>query len=68
MKTSRWNRYDAGSGLWIASNKRIYTYWFQFLQHAAKDPKRVVNWSKYDGWGGRDVILHTKFDAWWKEN
>ena len=68
MKTSRWNKYDAGSGLWIASNKRIYIYWFQFLQHAAKDPKRVGNWSKYDGSGGRHVILHTKFDAWWKKN
>ena len=67
MKISRWKRYDAKSGLWIASNKRIYTYWFKFLQHAENDPSRKVDWTAYEGWGGSDVILHTKFDAWWKQ-
>jgi len=66
MKTSRWNRYDARSGLWIPSNKRIYVYWFKFLQHAENDANRQVDWGKYEGWGGADVVLNTKFDAWWK--
>ena len=72
MKTSRWNRFDASSGLWIASNKRIYTYWFKFLQHAGNDPStsREVDWSAYEGWGDPEVICDpdTKFDAWWKKN
>jgi len=68
MKSSRWNRYDASSGLWISSSKRIYTYWFKFLQHAENDPSREVDWTAYEEWGDRDVILHTKFDAWWKKN
>ena len=67
MKTSRWKRRDKGSGLWISSNKRIYFYWFRFLQHAAEDPNRVVDWSLYESWGGKDVILNTKFDAWWNK-
>ena len=25
-----------------------------------------MDWTKYDGWGGADTILNTKFDAWWK--
>ena len=70
MKTSRWKRYDKNSGLWIGSSKRIYLYWFRFLQHAGNDPSRVVDWSKYEGWGGRNVICDTdtKFDEWWKKN
>ena len=66
MKVSRWKKYDKVSGLWISSPKPVYGYWFRFLIHAENDPKRVVDWSLYEGWGGSDVILHTKFDAWWK--
>jgi hypothetical protein len=65
MKTSRWIKYDPKSGLWIQSNKRIYLYWYSFLQHAENDPHRQVDWTTYDGWGGRDVVLHTKFNMWW---
>ena len=68
MKTSRWIKYDAKSGLWIQSNKRIYFYWYSFLQHAEKDPTRTVDWSKYDGWGGADTVLNTKFDGWWRSH
>jgi len=67
MKVSRWKKYDASSGLWISSPKRIYLYWFRFLQLAAEDPNRVVDWSLYESWGGKDVILNTKFDAWWSK-
>ena len=54
--------------MWISSSKRIYIYWFKFLQHAENDPSREVDWTAYEEWGDREVILHTKFDAWWKKN
>ena len=66
MKTSRWKRYDARSGLWIASSKPVFAYWFRFLKHAAKDPDRQVDWSLYEPWGGKEYILHTKQNDWWK--
>ena len=70
MKTSRWKRRDDDTGLWIASSKPVFVYWFRFLKHAGNDPSRVVDWSKYEGWGGREVICdpNTKFDAWWRKN
>ena len=67
MKTSRWVKYDRKSKLWIQSNKRIYVYWFKFLQYAENDSNRQVDWSEYEGWGGADVVLNTKFDAWWNK-
>ena len=66
MKTSRWKRYDEKSGLWIASSKSVYGYWFRFLIHAENDPKRVVDWSVYEDWGGKDYILRTNQNEWWK--
>ena len=66
MKTSRWVKYYAKSGLWIQSNKRIYFYWYPFLQHAERDATRTVDWTKYDGWGGAETVLNTKFDGWWR--
>jgi hypothetical protein len=68
MKISRWKKYDAGSGLWIASSKPLYGYWFRFLIHAENDPNRVVDWSLYESWGGKDVILRTTQNEWWKKN
>ena len=66
MKTSRWKRYDAASGLWIASSKSVFAYWFRFLIHAENDSSREVDWSLYEEWGGRDYILSTKQNDWWK--
>ena len=66
MKTSRWKRYDEKSGLWFASSKSVYGYWFRFLIHAENDPKRVVDWSLYEDWGGKDYILRTNQNEWWK--
>ena len=68
MKTSRSKKYDAGSGLWISSPKPVYGYWFRFLILAENDPKRVVDWSLYEDWGGKDYILHTTQSEWWKKN
>jgi hypothetical protein len=66
MKTSRWKRYDAASGLWIASSKPVFGYWFRFLKHAAEDRPNDVDWSAYEDWGDRDYILRTEQNEWWK--
>ena len=66
MKTSRWKRYDEKSGLWIASSKPVYGYWFRFLIHAHKDRPKDVDWSLYEEWGGKDYILRTTQNEWWK--
>ena len=65
---SRWVKYDKKSKLWIPVRKRIYLYWFKFLQIAERDPTMKVDWSKYQGWGGANYILSTPFDVFWKEN
>ena len=67
MKLSRWRKYDKKSGLWIPHEKRIYLYWYSFLQHAERDASRVVYWSYYQDWGSRDVVMNTKFDDWWRK-
>lgn len=66
MKTSRWKRRDDKSGLWIASSKPVFGYWFRFLKHAENDPNYEVDWSLYEKWGGRDYILRTTQTDWWK--
>ena len=66
MKTSRWKKYDAKSGLWFASSKSVYGYWFRFLIHAENDPNRQVDWSLYEEWGGKDYIPRTTQNEWWK--
>ena len=65
---SRWVKYDKESQLWIPSRKRIFLYWFKFLQHAERDSSRKVDWKKYEGWGGANYILGTKFDDFWEQN
>jgi hypothetical protein len=66
MKTSRWKRYNEKSGLWIASSKPVFGYWFRFLKHAHKDRPNDVDWSLYEKWGGKDYILRTTQNEWWK--
>ena len=46
----KWNRYR--DGYFIPQRKRIYLYWFKFLQEAERSPEFKVNWNKYRGWGG----------------
>lgn len=65
MKTSEWIRYR--DGLWLPQRKRTYLYWFKFLQEAERSPEYTVDWSKYPGWGGPNVILGQKFDQWWED-
>ena len=61
---SRWVKYQ--DGLWIQSRKRIYWYWFRFLQIAEQEPHYKVDWSKYRGWGGANFIVGSRFDDFWK--
>jgi hypothetical protein len=61
--TYDWIRYK--DGYWIPHRKRVYLYWFKYLQHAEKSSEYEVDWSKYEGWGGGNSILDLKFDEWW---
>lgn len=65
---SEWLRYDKQSGLWLRHRKRVYLYWFKFLQEAEMSDEYSVDWSKYDGWGGANAVLGMKFDDWWNDN
>ena len=52
--------------MWIKSRYVMYRYWYKFLQYAEQDDARTVDWSKYDGWGGANLILSERCEAWWK--
>ena len=63
----RWSaKYRKDKKLWIPSRKISYLYWFKFLQLAEKDPNRKVDWGKYRLWGGKKIVMNTKFDDWWQ--
>ena len=66
MSKSQYIKYDRPNRLWIQHRKVVYLYWFKFLQHAERDDRYRVDWTKYQSWGGRDVVLNTKFDDWWQ--
>lgn len=53
--------------LWIPTRKRVYLYWYKFLQIALTDDKYEVDMDAYKDWGTRDYILNTKFDDFWEE-
>jgi hypothetical protein len=65
-KTSRYRKYQ--DGMWIKSRYVMYRYWYKFLQYAEQDDARTVDWSKYDGWGGANLVLSQRFEIWWKMN
>jgi hypothetical protein len=67
-KDVRTVRYDKKTKLWIPNRKRLFLYWYKFLQHALKDDQRTVNMRKYSGWGSKETILTEKFDRWWADN
>jgi len=64
-ETTDWIRYR--DGMWIAYRKRLFLYWFNFLQEVDQSSDYQVDWSKYNGWGGSNVIQGQKFDMWWEE-
>ena len=55
-------------GYWIPHRKRVYHLWFSFLQLCERDSSRIVDWKKYEGWGGSNLVLGSKFDDWWRDN
>ena len=61
-----WIRYKDGH--WIPHRKRVYLYWFKYLQEAERSDSFQVDWSKYEGWGGANVVLTSKFDDWWQDH
>ena len=61
-----WIRYK--NGYWISHRKRVYLYWFKYLQHAELSPNHEVDWTQYSGWGGANAVLGMKFDEWWNDN
>ena len=67
MKARKWIKYDTKSSLWIKHRKRIYLYWFKFLQLAEDSDKHNVDWNKYRLWGGKNAVMSMKFDDWWKK-
>jgi len=62
---SEWVRYR--DGLWIPARKRVYLYWFKYLQEAELAKEYEVDWNKYSGWGGANYVLGVKFDEFWEE-
>ena len=66
-RKSQYIKYDKTAGLWIQHRKVVFLYWFKFLQHAERSDQHTVDWKRYKSWGGRDVVMNTKFDVWWKE-
>ena len=67
-KESEFRKYDSESRLWISGFYVMYGYWYKFLQYAERDTTRTVDWTKYQGWGGPEIVLKTPFRRWWLEN
>jgi hypothetical protein len=65
---SRYVMYDKETKLWVNHRKRVYVVWFKFLQHCHRDKNFKVDWSKYQGWGGWNLLMDTDFDTWWNRN
>ena len=55
------------NGVELKHRKRIYLYWYKFLQLAIEEKKKI-DWSKYEDWGNAKSVAKTKFDDWWKEH
>ena len=60
-------KYDKDSKLWIPDYYVLYAYWYRFLQIAIEE-NRDIDWTRYEGWGGPEVIQNTKFRKWWLEH
>jgi len=60
-KSDKQVRRDKETGLWIPHRKRVYLYWYKFLQICLEKKLTVKG---YSGWDV-DTILETPFDKWW---
>ena len=36
------------------------------MKHAEENPDYKVQWNKYKLWGGKQVVMNSKFDDWWE--
>ena len=68
MAKSPYIKHDKSSSLWIQHRKVVYLYWFKLLKHAELDEDFTVDWEKYESWGGKEVVMNTRFDDWWIEH
>lgn len=60
---SEWVRYDPEQGLWILSRKRVFLYWYRFLQETeGLMITKLVEQNIKVG-----LVLNTKFDNWSEE-
>lgn len=66
MSKSQFIKYDKETKTWIQHRKVVYLYWYKYLQHAERDKRFDVDWEVYQSWGGRNIVMNTKFDDWWK--
>lgn len=55
-------------GWFVPNRKRVYLYWFKFLQEAEKSPTCNVDWDFYSSWGSPENFTSLKFDEWWEEH
>ena len=60
-------KFDRNSKIWLQHRKRIYLYWYKFLQLSLQNPECKVDMKKYKDWGNSNYILSNKFDDWFKE-
>ena len=65
-KSETW-RYDKKTKLWIPYRKRMFVYWFKFLQIAIVE-KHKINSKMYRGWDIKNINQDTKFDDWWESH
>tara|TARA_B100001093_G_C26453500_1_gene853351 strand:+ start:62 stop:559 length:498 start_codon:yes stop_codon:yes gene_type:complete len=64
-KTSNFIRYK--EGLWIPYRYVLYNYWWQFLQIAHQEGRKI-DWKYYKEWGTPEEIFSTNFRTWWVKN
>lgn len=66
QKSETW-RYDKKTKLWIPYRRRMYLYWFKFIQIAIAE-KHKINSKMYRGWDMKDINHDTKFEDWWENH
>lgn len=66
QKSETW-RWDKKTKLMIPNRRRMFFFWFKFLQIAIVE-KHKINSKMYRGWGLRDINHDTIFENWWENH